>query len=102
MHIYKSIELLGSYTFETRGLGLVYSSTPLPFDLHMCSIIYSFYGARSNGIKDLQIIEFEFEFKGFNGKVCGMCPLFEFSFTTIIFDSGGKFKVFNPQNHIAN
>jgi hypothetical protein len=34
--------------------------------------------------------------------VCGMCPSFEFSFTTIIFDCGGKFKALMMQNYIVN
>jgi len=51
MHVYKNIELLDSCTIETRGLVLVHSPTPLPFDLHIYGIIYSFYGARSNGMK---------------------------------------------------
>jgi hypothetical protein len=76
---------------------------PLPFDLHIYGIIYSFYGARSNGIKISSNFRIhEFNFKGLNGKVCRMSPSFEFLFTTIIFNSGGKFKVLIMQNYIAN
>jgi hypothetical protein len=58
MHVYKSFDLLDSQTIETMGLVLVHSPTPLPFDLHMYGIIYSFYGARSNGIKKSSNLEF--------------------------------------------